>query len=141
MPEPSLDAATLRAFHETHYAVDGDPPFALRIGERSDALAALHAVRGVACSAYVTACNPRCVDLGAAANAPRMAALRDELRAGGWQWLEGHGRHPTNGWPPEPSLLVLGLPLAAARDLAARHGQDAFVACGADATPRLERLR
>lgn len=141
MAESAIPPATRRAFHETSYHVFAPAPFALRIGERSEALAALQRAHGVAASAFVTACNPASTDLGAVANAPRMAALRSELAAAGVAFVEGEGRHPSNGWPPEPSLLALGLSRANARALGARHGQDAIVWCGADAVPQLELLR
>jgi hypothetical protein len=137
----TIPAATLQAFRETRYGVDASTPFELRIGERSAALVELHRARGVAGSAFVTACNPGSVDIGTAANAPRMAQLRAELQAAGIPWIDGAGRHPANGWPPEPSVLALGIDRAAARALAARHGQDAFVWCGADSVPELDLLR
>jgi hypothetical protein len=136
-----IDPKTLAAFRATHYCVAAEPPIVLRIDEPNARLAALHAVHGVACSAFVTACNPGSIDVGAAQNAPRMAALHAELRAAGVPFVPGEGRHPSNGWPPEASVLALGLDRAAARALGSRHGQDAIVWCGADAVPRLELLR
>ncbi|MBM3973885.1 MAG: DUF3293 domain-containing protein [Planctomycetes bacterium] len=141
MVESAIPPATRQAFLETAYHVVAPAPFALRIGERSEPLAALHRAHGVVASAFVTACNPRSQDLGAAANAPRMAALRAELQAVGVAFLEGDGVHPSNGWPPESSLLALGLPRAAARALGQRHGQDAVVWCDTDAVPQIELLR
>lgn len=141
MAESAIPPATRQAFLATAYHVFAPAPFALRIGERSDPLAALHRAHGVVASAYVTACNPCSQDLGAAANAPRMAALRAELLAAGVAFVDGEGVHPSNGWPPEPSLLVLGLTRAAARALGVRHGQDAIVWCDADAIPQIELLR
>jgi hypothetical protein len=41
--------------------------------------------------------------------------------------LPGIGQHPNNGWPGEESLLVLGLQLEAAKALAHKHEQLAFV--------------
>lgn len=136
-----IPAVTLLAFRTTNYCVAAAAPFVLRIDAPSEELAALHAAAGVSCSAFVTACNPGSVDLGAAANAPRMAALLAELRAAGVAFVPGEGRHPDNGWPPEPSVLALGLGREPARALGARHGQDAVVWCGPDAVPRLELLR
>lgn len=139
--ETRIPAAILQAFATTHYCVAAASSFTLRIDVPSPELAALHAATGVSCSAFVTACNPGSVDFGAAANAPRMAALLAELRAAGVAFMPGEGRHPDNGWPPEPSVLALGLGREAARALGARHGQDAIVWCGPDAVPRIERLR
>ena len=136
-----IDAATLRAYRETRYRVDADPPFTLRVDVRSDALAALHARRGVAASAFVTACNPHGRLLDAAGNAGRRARLLDELARLGTAHVAGLGRHPSNDWPGEESVLALGLDLDAACALARRHAQNALLWCGADATPALVLLR
>ena len=54
---------------------------------------------------------------------------------------EGMGEHPSGQWPGEPSFLILGLPLDAAKQLGARHEQNAIVWCGTDAVPQLILLR
>lgn len=137
----AIDAATLRAYRETHYRVLGDTPVTLRIDQPSAALAALHQAHGVDCSAFITAANPfsqRCDD---DANARRQQALAQELSALGWRTIEAAGEHPDNDWPAEPSFLVPGLPLAEARALGDKYQQNAVVWSGADAVPRLVLLR
>ena len=52
-------------------------------------------------------------------------------------FFRGQGRHSTNDWPPELSLLVLGLDLTEAREVGARWGQNAIVWSGLDAVPAL----
>ena len=136
----SLDPALLQAYRETLYTVR-EPALTLRIGVACEPLRALHQRFGVECSAFVSACNPFSRRLDAAGNAARHRALLQALAAEGWRFLEGAGRHPSNGWPAEPSAFVFGLPRQASRALGQRHEQNALVWCGADAVPALILLR
>jgi len=137
----AIDPDTLRAYEETHYRVLGDAPATLRIGIPNPALAELHRAFSVDCSAFVTAANPFSTLIDAEANALRQAALADELHREGLRFIEGIGEHPSGQWPGEPSFLILGLPLDTAKQLGARHEQNAIVWCGADSVPQLILLR
>lgn len=137
----AIDRDTLRAYEDTHYRVLGDTPATLRIGFPNPALAELHRAFSVDCSAFVTAANPFSTLIDAEANALRQAALADELRREGLRFIEGIGEHPLGQWLGEPSFLVLGLPLDAAKQLGARQGQNAIVWCGANTVPQLILLR
>ena len=146
MPATSILApALLRAYEETHYCVNAATPdqaeFVLRVNEVSKSLAAMHKKYGVDCSAYLTACNPWSESLPDAENAIRQASLLQELRVRSLRWFVGIGQHPGNHWPGEPSVLILGLSLAAAKVLAQDFEQNAFVWSGADAKPQLVVLR
>jgi hypothetical protein len=111
--------------------------FALQVGHVSEPLKRFHRSAGVACSAFITACNPRSQPLSDAENVQRMTDLMDVLKARSLQAYPGVGQHPDNGWPGEPSFLVLGLSLEAARVIAAAFEQNAFVWSGEDAVARL----
>jgi Protein of unknown function (DUF3293) len=137
----TIDPDTLRAYEETHYRVLGDAPVTLRIGVPDPALAELHRTFGVDCSAFVTAANPFGALIDAETNALRQTALGGELNREGFRFIEGMGEHPSGQWPGEPSFLILGLPLDPAKQLGARHEQNAVVWCGADAVPQLILLR
>ena len=137
----AIDGDTLRAYEQTHYRVLGDAPATLRIGLPNAALAELHRAFSVDCSAFVTAANPFSALIDAKSNALRQTALADELKREGWRFVEGIGEHPSGRWPGEPSFLILGLPLDAAKQLGTRHGQNAIVWCGANALPQLILLR
>jgi Protein of unknown function (DUF3293) len=137
----AIDPDTLRAYEETHYRVLGDAPATLRIGVSNPALAELHRSFGVDCSAFVTAANPFSALFDAQTNALRQTALADELNRDGLRFIEGIGEHPSGQWPGEPSFLILGLPLNAAKQLGARYEQNAIVWCRADAVPQLILLR
>lgn len=59
------------------------------------------------------------------------------MRAAGWRTIAGHGQGDDGTWPPEPSLLVLGIDEASARALMVRYRQNAVVWVGADGVPEL----
>lgn len=146
MPSSSiLSPALLRAYEETHYCINAATPdqaeFVLRVGEVSKPLAAVHKKSGVDCSAFVTACNPWSESLPDAENAMRQARLLQVLRVRSLRWFDGIGQHPSNQWPGESSVLILGLSLVAAKVLAQDFEQNAFVWSGADARPQLVVVR
>jgi hypothetical protein len=47
------------------------------------------------------------------------------------------GKHPSNNWPGEVSVLVLGLDLEAAKSLTQHHEQHAFVWAAGNGVPEL----
>ena len=141
----TLAPALLQAYGETHYCVYADSPDAapviLRIGQASKPLASLHKKFAVDCSAFITAFNPWSQSQTDTENTLRQENLLKVLRARSLRWLGGIGQHPSNQWPGEPSALILGLSLAAAKVLAEDFEQNAFVWSAADATPQLVLLR
>lgn len=136
-----IHARTLEAYRQTDYHVFAEPPFTLRVGEVCLGLRAAHSRYGVECSAFVSACNPMSRALQRASNAARHRALIEQLAQRNVAFLQGEGRHPSNGWPAEPSVLVFGLTRAAARALGTRLHQNAVLWCGADARVVLVLLR
>ncbi len=141
MFQTSISAATLQAYRETEYRVAGDTPLTLRVGLACPELLSLHARHRCSTSAFVTACNPCSRSLTDAENHARHAQLGAELASRGLAHFEGVGQHPTNGWPGEPSYLILGLDLEAARALGNRHEQNAIVWIGPDSVAQLILLR
>ena len=137
LPGPAIDPEMLLAYRQTEYRVLADPGFILRVGEASQALFAAHRQRGVACSAVLTACNPRSRILDPAENAARQSDLARDIGRRALPFVPGIGQHPANGWPAEQSFLVFGIARAAARALAARWEQNGFIWSGADAVPQL----
>jgi hypothetical protein len=137
----SVDPATIQAYMETEFRVDGDIGAILRVGVHCAKLAALHKDHGTNCSAFITACNPRSAVLAEQANGERQAALALELRKRSLPFIGGTGKHPSNRSPCEPSFLVLGLDLEAAKKLGAQLEQNAIIWSGADAVPQLILLR
>lgn len=137
----AIDSDTLRAYEETHYRVFGDAPTTLRIGVANAVLADLHQAFRVDCSAFITAVNPFSELTDEAINARRQATLTEELKGRGLKFIEGMGEHPSGKWPAEPSFLIFGLPLDAAKQIGVQYGQNAIVWCGDNATPQLILLR
>ena len=141
MSDSLIDTATLRAYLETDYRVEGQPAFTLRIGAISPELAATHRAHQVQSSAFISACNPFSQRLDAASNAARHAALEQQLCQSGLESLPGVGQHPANQWPGEASLLVFGIALDAAKTLGNQWEQNAIIWNGADAKPQMILLR
>lgn len=137
----AIAPATLRAYQETDYRVLGSEGFVLRIGHASAALIAAHQRHQVACSTFLTACNPFSQPAAAEVNAVRQAELVAQFEHLGLVYMEGMGQHPSNGWPGEDSFLIFGLSLRAAKALGERFEQNAFIWSGADAVPQLLLLR
>ena len=140
--EPSsLDASLIQVYRETHYRVDGPLGLTLLVDTHSPELAALHLKHGVACSAFITACNPNSIALSEGANIKLQADFGVELQNRGFDYLLGIGQHPDNDWPGESSYLVLGLAIQAAKALAIKLEQNAFIWNGHDAVPKLVLLK
>lgn len=137
----AVDPATVAAYRETLYLVQHAPPFHLQLGQRSEEVARLHKLTRKDCCAFITACNPHSDKHGDADNARRQDQLARELKNRGLEFIAGVGRDPKGQWPDEPSYLVPGLSLQAAKKLGQQFAQNAIVWCGADATPRLVMLR
>ncbi len=114
---------------ETAYRVaDGAQRFSIRVGERCAPIDALLDAHDAEEWAYVTAHNPGGRRADADANEAAQQRLEAALRASARPVLHGEGVGDDGGWPPEPSLLVLGLTRADAVALARRFGQEAIVA-------------
>jgi hypothetical protein len=140
MQQPVESVAALEAaYRRTHYEVQqpGGELLLLRIDEPSFALRGVHERSGVTCSAFLTAWNPRSVPQPAEQNAAANRALQQQLATLGFECWPGLGRDPSGAWPPEESLFVPGLGLAAASDHGRHYGQNAIVHAAQDAVPQL----
>ena len=125
------------AFEETHYIVHHQPPFTLRVGKACPALDELLQARGQQGAAFITACNPNSQSMSSEGNASRQEELLADIRALSLISLPGIGRHRDNCWPDSESILILGINLDAAKALASKHGQWAFVWAPASGVPEL----
>ncbi len=63
--------------------------------------------------------------------------LITNLKNRGLICIDGIGKHTSNNWPGEVSVLVLGLDLEAAKSLARHYEQHAFVWAAGDGVPEL----
>lgn len=139
--QSALDATLICAYRETEYRITQDCDFVLEVGVASNELAGLYKSGKVSSAAFITACNPFSRQLTSAENMKRQGELAAELIRRGLAFLEGVGQHRSGDWPGEPSFLVLGLALEAAKSLGSRYEQNAIIWCGPDAVPQLTLLR
>ncbi|MFN0056368.1 MAG: DUF3293 domain-containing protein [Planctomycetales bacterium] len=129
--ESLFNVESLRAAYlATAYQVDDAPggPFVIRIGERSEPLDRL--LETLRCSSwiYITACNPYSRPLDADENRRRMLQLEARLWKLNCRVFRGQGVGDDRHWPPEPSLLAVGLSESDGRLLGREFHQCAFVA-------------
>ncbi len=131
----------IQAYTETEFRVMDGAPFTLQVGKVSSDLLLAHKSHGVECSAFLTACNPFSQELTSEANGVRQKALAKELVSRNLEFAAGIGQHPSNQWSGEPSYLVFGLSLEAAKTLGNRFEQNAIVWTGPEGMPQLILLR
>lgn len=139
--ESAIPAATINAYLATDYKVMAAEPFVLNIGRASPELALWFKLDRTDSAAFITAWNPFGEPTSDSENQAAQQKLLVEIKALGLPCLDGEGRDPTGPWPGEPSLLVFGISLEAAKKLARQFRQNGFVYAGGDATPRLILLR
>jgi hypothetical protein len=132
----------IRAYLATDYRLGHtDQDIVLTIGQRSERLAALFAVNGVNCGAFLTAYNPQGTVQSDAANQKAHAQLAGQLQELGLQAIEGSGSEEGTDWPSEKSFFALGLALEPAKVIGTHFNQDAIVWVGPNAVPQLILLR
>jgi hypothetical protein len=122
-----LDPGLVDAYRRAQYVVFGEPELILCIGEPNDALDALLDEKGAETAAYVTAANPHGRRAGMTENLLAQTAFLEALREAGYACHAGEGRDPTEGWPAEPSVLVVGIPRTEAVVLGRSYKQNAIV--------------
>jgi hypothetical protein len=127
----------LEAYRRTRYRVDADPPFHLRVDVASPSLAALMARAGVRSAAFVTAWNPCSEVISDEENRRAQAKLHAEIETLGCAIIPGFGEWENAPESGEPSVLVLGIGEASARELGRRYRQHAILFAEDDAVPRL----
>lgn len=99
----------------------------MRIGEAHPELDGLLVAQGHTSWAYVTAHNPRSVPVPADENRARHGRLEADVLARGYATFPGEGVGDDGTWPPETSLLILGISPSEAVALGFAHGQRAVV--------------
>jgi hypothetical protein len=109
----------------------------IRPGSSSVALDSILRKNRVAEWAYVTAYNPGSRLMSDEINKRAHETLRRVVSDRGLICFEGHGVGPGGVWPPEASLLVLGLSVDHARALGRQFGQLAIVVGRARESARL----
>ena len=133
--DATLPTGLIQAYRETHYKAPG-LELRLLVDQPSQALDLAHRRHRSDCSASITAGNPDSAELTSGEIELRQRSLAGERRSRSLAFVDGLGQHPSNESAGEPSLLVFGLPLEAAKTLSTRLEQNGFVWSGADAVPR-----
>lgn len=141
LPESTLPESTIKAYLEADYGVTAAEPFVLNVGRVSPELALRLKLERTDGAAFITAWNPCGERASDTENRAAQKKLLAAIKALGFACLDGKGRDPSGRWPAEPSFLVFGISLEAAKKLAGQFRQNGFVYAGSDATPRLILLR
>lgn len=117
------------AYRATTYVASGPAgsEIQIRVDQNHVALDGLLREYGVTSWAFLTPCNPRSEPLSNEKNAARLSAMSVELEVQCCPLWNGAGVGAGRDWPPEPSLLVLGISRSDATELACRYGQYAFI--------------
>jgi hypothetical protein len=126
-----------RAFLETDFKVFSENPFTLKVGQYSDELNSIIKKSKCSSATFITAYNPYSQQLSDTENVARQEQLKIEIAKRGLTAIEGIGQHPSNQWPGESSLLILGLNKEAASTLARQLEQNAFVWSDETSIPQL----
>jgi hypothetical protein len=126
-----------QAYLETDFKVFAENPFTLKVGQYSEELNSIIKKSKYSSAAFLTAYNPYSQQLSNAENVARQEQLKIEITKRGLTTIEGIGQHPSNQWPGEPSLLIIGLSKAAAATLARQQEQNAFLWCDETSIPQL----
>ncbi len=113
----------------------------LRVSESNQLLDALLDRSGVTRWAYVTAHNPRSVMLGTEENERRHGELLVRVRSLGLKAMEGWGVGDEGDWPPERSVLILGVAEGLAQNLGGEFDQNAVVVGQLGRAPELVSCR
>src|SRR5437867_13072483 len=123
-----MNKALLEAYRRTTFVADTRKGrMRLRVGQHCSELDALLAGHGVATWAYVTASNPGSVPLTAEENTALQHRLGGSVAELGLVSYPGEGIGDDGRWPPEPSLLILGIGRDGAKRLGREFGQLAIV--------------
>lgn len=131
-------SSLFRAYQSTEYRVLGDRPFSMLIGKHCSEVEQLFQQYSVASAAFITAFNPRSERLPDEENFARLLQMEQEIKAMGYQIIEGIGigQDSVPVWT-EQSLLVLGMSQSEADSLSSRYEQNAYVFVASDCIPTL----
>jgi len=123
-----VDPALIKLYRTTRFVVIAPKgKIVLSIGAWSQALDDLMTIFETSSCALITASNPGSKRLPDASNRERHEHLIKESRKRGYSFLEGLGVSEDGAWPPETSLLIVGIVQDRAEELARLFGQNAIV--------------
>jgi Protein of unknown function (DUF3293) len=118
----------ISAYRATDYVAHSNGSVVvMQIGRHSLVVDKLLARMRARSGVFITAWNPFSKELSFKANKHWDRALKRDLGARGFTFVEGEGRGRTGEWPPEPSVLVFGISRTEAAAIGRRYRQNAVV--------------
>ena len=133
-----IDQHLSDSYRAASYIVDApDGPITIRVDQPNAGLDELLSASGVTEWAFVTAWNPGSMHLPPAENQRNNSDLLERATSQGYTALTGIGVGDDGEWPPEPSFLILGIPLVAAVELGRFYRQRAIIAGSYGEAPEL----
>lgn len=137
----TLPERLLQAYLDTDYtALTPRGELTLRIGVLCPELDALLEACGAQEWVYITAYNPASKRRSEQVNESAQQELLAQLELEGGPVFSGMALSELGDWPPEPSLLALGVNRARAEEIGRRFGQNAVVVGGRGQAPELLQL-
>jgi Protein of unknown function (DUF3293) len=123
-----MQSGLVLAYRATDYVAYSDGrAFPIRIGQHSLVIDRLLTRMKTRSGAFITAWNPFSKTQSAGANLYRDRELKAYLSARGFPYIAGEGRGTTGEWPPESSILALGMSRMQAAFIGRRFRQNAIV--------------
>lgn len=130
----------IEAYEMAIYLVDGENSFHFSVGCFSKEIEHLYKKFNYKTAAFLTAYNPKSVFSPFQKNKMAQKCLEEELKNQPFRSITGRGLDPSNEWPAEESVFVLGISAIYATIIAKRYRQNAFIWIGPKAVPRLKLI-
>lgn len=121
------DAATIRAYEQTNYLAEDNPPVCLRIGDDDLSHQSWLARYGARSASILTAWNPFGQELALAENQALQERLLTCILESGLRWVPARGEDPLGSWTPEPGFCVFDADPAQLEEWLWRFRQNAAV--------------
>lgn len=116
------------AYLDTDYIFEySGQEYTMQIGELCVCLDQLLTKRAMSSAAFLTAFNPLGEELSLQENMQRQRQLIESIVSAGLDWYGGRGQGRDKLWPPEPSILVVGMTKPVADECGQRFAQNAYV--------------
>lgn len=132
----------IEAYKNAYYRVFIDEGyFDLRLGEKTCELEEIYHATGADSALFITAFNPWSKACSEEENNDYQSQLITEITRISTKIYQGEGGDLDMRWPPEKSILVLGIDRSLAEELGSRFRQNAIIWAGSDHIPQLILLR
>ena len=112
-----------------YWVTESEPPFCIKIDQKSYELEELLKKHKELNWAYITAYNPQSKKLSKPQNIKRHRNLVEYCNEIGYVFYAGEGTDRNKKWDPETSLLIIGINISTAKKLG-RHFQQKAILCG-----------